>query len=1449
MGKKNLLGFLLVSLVYIFGTFTLCRNQANYFAEIEDAYRHHDSYNLDENLTADDLAEMLLSHDYVADTIDARLVARTVVNSRREHGAFANLGALNLDVNRLSASTIIREGGETLKDRLGISRQKLGVIDSVVHASSDVPQGHPVIRVTVTRPDTVTGWRGWLNKVCRRTQLPVAGVPVRLTEHIAQVKSQFDPSPDRFVSVDTVLAYGLTDELGEVCFPVEQGHFYSVVPVLDGFEYGPEKGTTGSPIAGMVTNYSFVQREHKLTPLSSHAYSRIKESRALTVRTPSQWKDSLVLASVLFLMAWWIGYFFIAGVDKRLGRMSDHLLLVSLMALTAICLLAMFSIADPLVDRLLGADMAWGVFWGVVALCGMSSVNYARFYNSQSGVQLGVVRFDFFLQALQWVVKPFMEKLDTMRHRPCGSRWKHVALSVAYWLLGLPLAVVLLPIQWAWWLLARLGKLIGGRQVSFPEGIGYLLIAVLLVVLLFLFGSGPEGSGARVNLGPLQPSEVSKYLVVVFMSTFFAANANRIRAFSGHIDRLNAWFQVRTVLRVVIGIALLLSLYLLLVSDMGPALVLIVTFVLLYSVARGDSAQLALGMFTFILVLLLGRVINNTPLTMTIFSLLWLCAWIVGWWTARRQVYESAVMMNLLIVVFMQAGSWLTAMGLTEGERLTRRNAVVWSGVWNNDVPGGDQVAQGLWSLATGGMSGQGLGKGNPSLVPAFNTDMAFTSIGEVMGWFALVLIVICLAILLHRSLLLARRTGHPFLFFLASGIAIVTGVQFFVIVLGSLGIIPLTGVAVPLLSYGKSSLIMNLAAFGVVISCSRHVATTAQRRSICAFDNVVATSSAVFLGLSVLLLAVLFYYQALRRGETLVRPAYIANVQGARIAEYNPRIGLLMNSLDAGNIYDRNGLLLATSSAGQLRASIDELGRNGLTPNELRTLSRRKLRRYYPFAEHTFFMLGDYNTRVLWNNNDADPYGYMAENRHLAQLRGFDNRAHDKEGKMMIDTVESHAYRYNRFLPATKRVFTFARYDYSALLPMLKQGTKSAEVKRWNERRNQRDITLTLDARLQLLMQCQMADFIQSDPALRAKTRVRASVVVLDARTGDLLTSSCYPLPDQQLIAQNAEHGYNDRYRNFRAYTDRDLGMTYQTQPGSTAKVMSALAGLMKMGDTAAKTTYTVYADEAVHVGAEPTGAVTMQDAIVRSSNNYFVHLVNDKDLYHELDSIYRMAGLRVHISDKRNVSRTPYYFELDPTFTFAGEMDVMRTMGIGKYTTYMTQNRRHKHERFNWFETGNAWGQHNILATPLNMARVVAMVACDGKFAPTRYVLRQGTGEDAQESRLLGSVRMASGTAALRHFMQLESDKHRRNHPLPGSAGSEMRMGGKTGTPERLGVGNRRINDAWYICFMNSGRQHGPLAVAVRIERSEVGSAKAVDFVSRVVVPALNAAGYQIQ
>ncbi len=983
---------------------------------------------------------------------------------------------------------------------------------------------------------------------------------------------------------------------------------------------------------------------------------------------------------------------------------------------------------------------------------------------------------------------------------------------------------------------------------------GGMIIALLLVLALYLFGSGPEGSDAKVNLGFFQPSELSKYLIVVAIAAFFASprGAERIQTFSRQASRRMLRLQLRTVAAVTLSLLLLLASYLVLISDMGPALVIAVTFIMLYSIARRDILQMLLGVATYYGVAVLTHLVMGTSAwTMLAATVLWLVLWVGFWWLQQRAIYESAIMMNLLLAAFSLGGSLLQALHIDSASRLMARISMMGNGVWNNTVAGGDQVAQAIWALASGGLTGQGLGRGNANLIPAFHTDMMLASIGEVLGFVAVVVVILAITALVHHSMIVARRAAHPFAFFLLTGIALVTGVQFIVIAAGSVGLIPLTGVAVPLLSYGKSSLIINLAAFGLIVSASRYRPSAQQRQYVQRYDGAIIGSTLVVLAFAAVLVGTVFHYQVSARDEMLLHEARITTVDGERIIEHNPRIRLLMRQLTAGNIYDRRGQLLATS-----------------TPQG----------REYAYGPHLLFMLGDANTQILTTIDDDNPYGYLAESRHQGDLRGFDIYARDSKGQILYDTLTAYTRRLSPFMPAQAERKHVRRHDYSYLLPMLRQGIDGELVQQHNSRRQERDLYLTVDASLQVALQKRLAELLPSMLSRlnrEARSKVRASVVVLDAEQGDLLASALYPLPNEDTIAVHfAEHEYvyHDR-AGVGAYTERDLGLTYPTQPGSTAKVVTAMAALAHDPRNANRTFWIEPSDVIEPPSVEPHGRVSMRDAIVRSSNCYFIRIAHGDtvysrrrtanlrtdaaaQLYPDLAQIYTATGMTVN----RPQQLTPYYLQYtdmadERRTAFYQQVQQLGSEAMHEYRLYWQRHdkvRRNGHAgqlfwKMNMHATAMPWGQGDLAATPLAMARAVATVANGGQLVPTRYVLGIGSDEAFSEAAPSEPVRLISTRSAssLASFMRAETAKHRAK--TYGAALQELdpqhTMGGKTGTPER---GSNK-NDGWYIAFIRSASSKHHLAIALRLERIDTyGSPKAVEAMANIVVPVLKENGY---
>jgi cell division protein FtsW (lipid II flippase)/cell division protein FtsI/penicillin-binding protein 2 len=1188
--------------------------------------------------------------------------------------------------------------------------------------------------------------------------------------------------------------------------------------------------------------FSFMQHKHQIAPFDSYTYANLKEDHAITARTPQQYQEKLTSNLIFILLAWWMLHFYLVWRKKK----ADQFILPLLMFLSGFCLLTMYSIHNPLSDKMIGNDMVLGILVGIVLIGGFSEINFVTFFNSN-------------YKFLGW----------------WDGRWKIHFDTVRSFII---------------WSAEKLDPKYKNWASKLPEGSGYLILALALTAFLFPFGTGPEGSGVKVNLSFFQPSEISKYLIIIFLAAFFDRYTDTIHKFSnnkkisstGEIKWADFSIQFRTIAIVISGLAVLLFMYLFL-GDMGPALVIAGTFIIIYSFIRKDLLELLIGLVSYYMFLKIASWLSGSQLVLFAATVAWLFVWLIYGFTInkKKQIFESAIFMNLVIAAFIFGGT----MPLI-GQRLQDRNDICQS-IWNNEVRGGDQVAQGLWGLASGGVFGQGLGEGNPNLVPAFHTDMIFTSIGEQSGFVGLLLITLCMAFLLYRSLLTGKWSGHTFTLYLATGIAIITGIQFLIITFGNIGIIPLTGVAVPFLSYGRVSMIINMAAFGIVLSISNN--RTSEEEDIKEYDLMIDASKWAYGFFVFLLFGMLFYYQFWARNETLIRPALMSNTQGARIVEYNPRIRLQLKEMDAGNIYDRNGILLATNNKDSISNHLSTYIEAGVAESIYQNELKKRKQRYYPFGENMFFWLGDFNhTTVAWNDSENDPYGYIAERRHLAALRGFNNLKYDSKGKVKVMELSSQKDKAT-FLYAIEKQYKYTDYDYSFLLPYLKAGKNSRKIERFNEKREKkRDIMLTVDAALQTKMQNEIANYISNSDRYGLEkdyfkgenwNKLRISVVVLNAKDGDVLAAANYPLPDMQLLklkqeeqARTKKYGYDEKDTAEKAYTDRDLGLTYQTPPGSAAKVMSALAGLQKLGTKAADEKYYIYYDEIIEKKAKGSSAdepnereypmVTMEDAIVHSSNIYFVNLVNKNDLYKELGSIYQTVGIRID-------SETPYYFyyKQQKNSKFETEIETNRRSALSLYSRYIEKRDTGKTPNPSIMSAGEwqwAWGQGTMSATPLNMARVAAIVANEGQFVETQFIKK---GNEILKVEKANTVKIISENEAniLKGYMQKESAKHK---VFPEG------MGGKTGTPERelfykiatdvidAKTGepvmttiyydidkdkDGKMNDGWYIFFINSPKEKAPLAVAVRMERLGKGiSGNAVNLTNKVVLKVLGEAGY---
>jgi cell division protein FtsW (lipid II flippase) len=134
----------------------------------------------------------------------------------------------------------------------------------------------------------------------------------------------------------------------------------------------------------------------------------------------------------------------------------------------------------------------------------------------------------------------------------------------------------------------------------------------------------------------------------------------------------------------------------------------------------------------------------------------------------------------------------------------------------------GYQIVQGLIAFGVGGVFGQGLGLGHPSFVPAVNTDYVAAAFGEEFGLAGLLALIGLFALLIYRGMRIAVVAREPFDQLLACGLTAIFALQTLVILAGNLKVMPLTGIPLPFVAYGGSSVIVNFIIIGLLLRLSK---------------------------------------------------------------------------------------------------------------------------------------------------------------------------------------------------------------------------------------------------------------------------------------------------------------------------------------------------------------------------------------------------------------------------------------------------------------------------------------------------------------------------------------------------------------------------------------------------------------------------------------------------
>lgn len=171
---------------------------------------------------------------------------------------------------------------------------------------------------------------------------------------------------------------------------------------------------------------------------------------------------------------------------------------------------------------------------------------------------------------------------------------------------------------------------------------------------------------------------------------------------------------------------------------------------------------------------------------------------------------------KMLLLLGLLAGSGAACLGYLLFSHVQARVAA-WLDPWSIIDGRGYQIAQSLFAIGTGSMFGMGIFEGNPNLIPVVEQDFVFSAIAEEMGgFFALALILLCL----HTFVVMMRvgfRCQDSFYKLTCMGMSVIYGIQVFLTIGGAVKLIPSTGLTLPLISYGGSSLVSTLIMFSII--------------------------------------------------------------------------------------------------------------------------------------------------------------------------------------------------------------------------------------------------------------------------------------------------------------------------------------------------------------------------------------------------------------------------------------------------------------------------------------------------------------------------------------------------------------------------------------------------------------------------------------------------------
>ncbi len=715
--------------------------------------------------------------------------------------------------------------------------------------------------------------------------------------------------------------------------------------------------------------------------------------------------------------------------------------------------------------------------------------------------------------------------------------------------------------------------------------------AFILVIALMLFGSGPEG--VKLNLLHFQPVELIKLFLVFFLAGALAERADLIadfsskpgapgnmsKRFAGTMSALLPRKQDIGPMSVMFACALVLFYV---IKDMGPGLLLFATFIAMIYMLTGRGRFLLAG----IVLIAVGG--------------------LFGYWR-HIGVFTTRVDM--------------------------------WLHPFVNTHPNGMQLGQSIWGIASGGWHGSGLGLGMPELIPRSGSDLAFSSWAEETGIIGSFLLLTVFVTLVWRGIRIALEAANAFDRALAAGVTALLAFQTLLILAGVTGLFPLSGIALPFVSYGNSALAAAYISIGLLRGIS---SASAQQKAPHEPRLDVVRAGRVFgFAFTFVMLCIIGVWrlgliQVAQADSYAIRTIRTPDADHISRPHVNPRLLAMAAQIERGSIYDRNGAVLATSRELELRTYFSD--------HRTATKMAAYHIRYYPFGASTANLVGYLDGSV------GGPFGL--ERTYNSELRGF--------------------ARYADLLPDYHRKNGFG----------------------YRQRRGL-DLHLTIDARLQRTAQTILTrTAAKQKDADTGRIKDRGGFVLMDPATGEVLVAATTPSFDPNNLTPEKMHIYNsgDDAKYEHRFVDRSRFGYYP--PGSTMKVATAACALDNMPNAINFTVTSNHVADTIkwqaggkwyvrrHVRedeADPSfGALTLGPALRVSSNIYFANLA----------AALRSATFRDTLVNKFCFSHVPDQAKFDADLPDIG------------------------------------YGQGRMLASPVEMCRLAACVANNGRI-PTPHIV----------------------------------------------------------------------------------------------------------------------------